>query len=230
MSRRKGSADRAGQHPRRLRRRGAIAFLVGLWAVIAACGLIWLAQPGIEPELVAVAASENTIGAPTAPVEVEIWADYQCPFCGRFARGAERQLADTLVAAGQVKLVLRNYAFLGQESFWAAEAAECAQEQDALWIYHNKLYTQQSGENRGAFSRPNLKRYAADVGLDSGSFGACLDSGRYAAKVQEETDLGQQKGVRATPTLFVNGHRVQGAVSFEDLRQMIESALVEVAQ
>ena len=68
-----------------------------------------------------------------------------------------------------------HFAFLGQESLWAAEASECAAEQDAFWEYHDYLYDSQNGENRGAFNKENLYSFAEILGLDTDQFNQCLD-------------------------------------------------------
>jgi len=113
-------------------------------------------------------------------------------------------------------------AFLGPESVWAAAASECASEQNRFWDYHDLLFTHTAGRDKGVFTRPNLKQYAADMGLDREAFNACVDSGRYEEWVQAETQLGRQKGVTSTPTLFVDGSKLsQLPASFEDLRTTI---------
>jgi len=99
-------------------------------------------------------------------------------------------------------------AFLGPESGWAAEAAYCADEQGQFWPYHDKLYQSQGSEGGGAFSRDNLKRFARELGLDSSAFNSCLDSGKYVAQVQSDTNSAGQAGVRGTPTFILNGRQV----------------------
>ena len=160
-------------------------------------------------------------GPETAPVTIEAWADFQCPACGTFARTTEPQLVATYVARGQVKIVYRHLAFLGPESQWAAEASECADEQGKFWEFHDRLFAAQAGENRGTFSKDNLKRIGEALGL-SQSFAACVDSGRYAQRVRDETKAGQDKGVRATPTLFVRDRKIEGAATFEQLKAIID--------
>ena len=160
-------------------------------------------------------------GLDTAPVTIEEWADFQCPACGTFARTTEPQLVATYVARGQVRIVYRHLAFLGPESQWAAEASECAEEQGRFWEFHDRLFASQAGENRGAFSKANLKRIGEELGLDR-SFAACVDSDRYAQRVRDETKAGQDKGVRATPTLFVQDRKIEGAATFEQLRAIID--------
>lgn len=141
-----------------------------------------------------------------------------------FALGPGRQLEETYIADGRVKLVWRDMAFLGQESIWAAEAARCAAEQGQFWAYHDKLFMEQAGENRGTFSKDNLKRFARELGLEPSSFGACLDSDRYAESILAERQAGQQKGVRSTPTLFINDQiKLEGAPTFDRLRQVLDS-------
>ncbi len=83
----------------------------------------------------------------------------------------------------------------------------------------------QAGENRGAFSDSNLKRFAADIGLDQAAFDACLDSQRHADLVQAETAAGVRQGVRATPTLFVGGEKIEGSPTYERLRASIQREL-----
>ncbi len=119
----------------------------------------------------------------------------------------------------------QHFAFLGPESQWAAEASECAgdQSEDAFWAYHDKLFNSQNGENQGAFSKDNLKRFASDLGLDSQAFNQCLDSGKFTQIVQTETQNAQALGVRSTPSFIVDGQPVVGAQSFETFQQMIEA-------
>ncbi len=118
-----------------------------------------------------------------------------------------------------------NFAFLGPESTWSAEAAECAADQDQFWAYHDKLYESQAGENQGAFSKENLKKFAEEIGLDTKTFNECLDSGKYTSLIEEDTQAAQSFGVQSTPTFLVNGQPVIGAQPFEVFQQAIESFL-----
>ena len=112
-------------------------------------------------------------------------------------------------------------AFLGDDSQRAAEASECAAEQGQFWPFHDALFARTAGRNAGVFSSTLLKQYAAEVNLDAAAFGSCLDSGRYAAAVRAETEAGRARGVTRTPTLFVNGQKLEGAPTYEALLQVI---------
>ena len=126
---------------------------------------------------------------------------------------------------GQVRFVFRHLAFIGPESRWAAEATECANEQDRFWDYYDKLFEEQGGENVGDFSQDRLKQFAADLELDTETFNQCVDSGKYAAKVRGESTEAQQLGVSSTPTLFVNGRLIQNGADYRALKAAVDGAL-----
>ena len=118
-----------------------------------------------------------------------------------------------------------NFAFLGDESQWSAEAAECAGDQNAFWDFHDYLFSHQNGENKGAFSKDNLKAFAADMGLDTDAFNTCLNTGKYTQLVKDQTSLGQQLGISSTPTFAINGQAIVGAQSFDTFKQKIDALL-----
>ena len=170
---------------------------------------------------------DKSLGDENAPVVVVEYGDFQCPACQRFFQTTAEQLKTEYVQTGQVRFVFRQFAFLGDESQWAAEASECANEQGRFWEYYDKLYQEQNGENVGIFNKDNLNRFAIDLGLDTATFSQCLDSGRYAEKVQQETLEGQQAGVRGTPTVFIDGQYLENGGSYPVLKAAIEAALGE---
>ena len=170
---------------------------------------------------------DKSLGDETAPVVVVEYGDFQCPACQRFFQTTAEQLKTEYVQTGQVRFVFRQFAFLGDESQWAAEASECANEQGRFWEYYDKLYQEQNGENVGIFNRDNLKRFATGLRFDTAEFNQCLDSGRYTEKVQQETLEGQQSGVRGTPTVFVDGQYLENGGSYPVLKAAIEAALGE---
>lgn len=191
------------------------------------------AAAGLNPSS-ALADDDPSLGDPSAPVTIVEFGDFQCPFCNRFFREAELEIIEQYVKTGKARLVYRDFTFLGGESVAAAEAAECADEQGRFWPYHDRLYNfiwdeyfgqNRNGENVGAFSRQNLERFAADVGLDAGRFQECLSTGRYRAEVEKDTADGRAAGVSGTPTTFVNGKPFVGALPFSQFQAAIEEAL-----
>jgi len=129
---------------------------------------------------------------------------------------------ETYVQTGQVRFGYQQFAILGPQSERAAEGSECAAEQDAFWAYHDLLF---GSGTRGASGTDNLKQFAADLGLDTTAFDACLDSGKYSALVRSETALIGSLGVRGTPAFLINGQLLAGAQPFEVFQQVIEAEL-----
>ena len=168
------------------------------------------------------------LGEEKAKVAIVEFGDYQCPFCELFFQQVEPILRDQYIKNGQVKMVWRDFAFLGPESFWAAEAARCANDQGKFWQYHDVLFNRQNGENQGAFVKDNLKKFAEELGLDQTVFDSCLDGGKYTQAVKDDTDYGRSIGVNGTPATFINGEIVEGvnqADPFTSFKNVIEKYL-----
>jgi protein-disulfide isomerase len=107
----------------------------------------------------------------------------------------------------------------------AAEAAHCAGLQGKFWEYHDRLFANQS-----RLEVPALKEHAADLGLDTGAFNACLDEGRFTAAVAQDLKEGMAEGVSATPTFFINGRIISGAQPFEAFKTVIDEELARAAK
>ncbi len=149
------------------------------------------------------------LGRADATVVIDYWADYQCPFCARFAETVVPALASR-IADGTVALVHRDYAFLGDESVDAAIAVRCAGREGMYWQMHDAVYAAQQGENQGAFARARLAEVAATVGLDSAAFDTCMDDRSVLVEVLDDTSAGVRAGIMSTPTVDVNGTRFPG--------------------
>lgn len=199
---------------------GIIIGGVGHWMIAPA------AAPGGSGTLfdTLVAKTRHFRGNSNAPVTMIMISDFQCPYCGRFATGAARQIDQLYIATGIVRFGYVHMAFLGPESKAAAAASECADEQGKFWEYHDMLFANQNGENQGAFSTDNLKKFAEDLKLDTAKFNACVDSGKYSATVEDETAFAQSLGVSSTPAFMINGQPVVGAQPIDQFRQIIETA------
>ena len=109
----------------------------------------------------------------------------------------------------------------------AAEASECAGEQGKFWEYHDTLFLNWRGENVGAFSDENLKRFARDLGLDMEEFNRCLAERRYLPRIQQDFRDGQALGVRGTPTFFIDGQVIRGLQDYEVFKGVIDRLLGE---
>ncbi|MDP9484093.1 MAG: DsbA family protein [Chloroflexota bacterium] len=175
-------------------------------------------------------ANGRSVGRADAPVTVDVWADYQCPFCGQFARTVEPQIITDLVTKGTVRLVAHDFSFLGarrdpDESTDAAVAARCADRQGKFWDYYEMLFWNQgTTENSGAFAPPRLLAMADLLGLDRAAFSSCLDDPAMVTAVVTETAAGRQAGVNSTPTMFINGSAVVGLKDYPTMASLIAAA------
>lgn len=165
-------------------------------------------------------------GNANAPLTIVEFADFRCPFCERFYNDAEKGIINDYVNTGKAKLYFRSYAFLGPASTDAHMAGECANEQGKFWQFHDWMYNNQAPENDTEYySKANLIKYAANLGLNRSSFATCLNSDKYAAQIQQDLQDGQQAGVQGTPTIFINGHALVGAQPYSAVKSAIEQVL-----
>jgi protein-disulfide isomerase len=167
----------------------------------------------------------NRLGDPNAKITVVEFADYQCPFCKRYHDAVGPDLLKQYVDSGKIQFVYKHSAFLGQESVWAAQAAECAADQDQFWEYHDLLFAKQNGENVGLFTKDKLIAYAKELDLDIAKFEPCLQNDDTLQRVGADTEEGRQVGVTGTPTFFINGKPLVGAQPAEVFRAEIDAAL-----
>ena len=220
----------------------SILGIVIVGALLIAFALIY---PNLRPVGEVAAASfhdrpmvnDNAMGDPNAPIRIEEFSDFQCPYCARFHNDTENQVVDTYVATGKVYFVYRSFgSFIGQESKAAAEAAYCAGDQNKYWEYHDVLFANQTGENVGAFSDRRLQAFAESLSLDMSTFNSCLNGGKYTDRVTQDYQDGLAAGVKATPSFVmyytVNGQQqqklIEGALPFDQFQQNIEAALTEM--
>lgn len=175
--------------------------------------------------LPAVTSNDFVLGEANAPVTIVEYGDFQCPFCGKFFKDTESVLRENYIKTGKVKFIYRDFAFLGQESLWSANAARCAGEQGKFWQYHDYLFNNQRGENQNAFSKNNLKSFAAALSLDKEKFNACLDTDKYSEEIKKETKAGGEAGVQGTPANFINGTLYVGALPTATFTQIIDTEL-----
>lgn len=168
------------------------------------------------------------LGEADAPVSLIEYGDYQCPFCGRFFSQTEPQIRENYIKSGKVKMVYRNFAFLGPESFASAEAAECAKDQKQFWTFHDALFdaeVQDGEEHNGNLNRELFMKIAGDLKLDTKSFAECYDGGKYKNQVKQDSAAAQTVGVNSTPTSFVNGKEMRGALPYPDFQAAIDGYL-----
>jgi protein-disulfide isomerase len=185
---------------------------------------------GQTAEVPGIGERDVILGDANAPVTVIEYADYQCPFCERFYTQTESAIKNEYVKSGKVRLVYRNFAFLGPESKDAAAAAECAKDQGKFWLYHDALFAAEGldgKEHNGNLNKDLFVKLAKNVGMDTNTFAQCYDSKKYVELVDKQTAEATAAGVNSTPTTYVNGTQVVGAQPYATFKAAIDQALAQ---
>ena len=231
------------------RRRLLTIGLITVGAILLVFAVVW---PQIRPvaEVVAVDpgthpnANDNSMGDPKAPIKIEEFSDFQCPFCERFHQETEPLLRQYYIDTGKVQFVYRsmgnwvsqNIGGVRTESQDAALAAYCAGDQNKFWEMHAHLFANVLGEDAGSFTDKRLAAIAEKAGLNMDDFNSCYGSGKYEDRVQQDLKDGQAANVNGTPafliTYTVNGETktrlIEGAQPFSTFQQELEAILNEI--
>lgn len=172
----------------------------------------------------ALAALENysndpTYGPDNARLTIVMFEDFECPYCAQLSP-IIRKMMDKY--GSQVQFVYRDFPLstIHPNANLAAEAAQCANDQDRFWDYHDILF-----ENQAKLSSADISRYAAAVGLNMSEFDNCLNSGKYSSEVVADYRDGVSLGVTGTPTLFFNGNKLEGVLTEEGAEHVIQTFL-----
>ncbi len=173
----------------------------------------------ISPPRTQVSAGDAPSQGPAdAKVTMIEFSDYQCPFCGR-SRPTVNQVLKKY--GDKIRYVFRDFPLsFHDKSAKAHEAAHCAGEQGKYWEMNHLLFA-----NQHSLDVSNLKNYAAQIGLDQKKFDTCLDSGKFAARVQRDIQEGASYGVSGTPSFFINGIPLSGARPFSAFSKIIDEEL-----
>lgn len=195
---------------------GAVAVVAGvlMWRASRAGSGDVSASAAREPVVVTSADSAFkgfVLGSATAPVEVTEFADFQCPHCGEFANVQFPTIKEQLINTGRLRWRFRDYPLDFPWSRIAALAGQCVGEQGKFWEMEDLLFQRQS--DWGTSSRnPSgaFRDLARGIGVDLGKYNDCMDSRRYAGRVEASHLEGAALGVTGTPTFFVNGRELDG--------------------
>jgi protein-disulfide isomerase len=233
QQKRKGQAARGGGQ-------GMFYVVLGVIALVGIGAIFYAVRGsggggGAATEMVALDATDTRqlydqatpkrLGPDNAPVKIVVFSDFMCPGCGAFAL-VERIRFMPWIDAGQAQYISYDYPLGGNfiHSFLAARSARCAAEQPVAgspdgtgyWPYHDLLYQRQATWSGQRDALPAFLDYGREIGLDARAFEQCVRSDRYADTVTANRMVGDQLGVRGTPTVLVNNRRVSG----RDIREM----------
>jgi protein-disulfide isomerase len=199
-----------------------------------AIGLQMTKRPAVSiPVDVTVVAADTAgfqgyvLGSDSAPVTVTEFADYQCPFCGDFDAVQWPEVYKSLVATGKIRWVYRDYPLDGIHSHTrlASHAAACAAEQGKFWEMKQKLYNYQAVWSYGRGQIDRFREYAGAAGADVAQWQGCMESAKYAGRIQASYELGNRLGVNSTPTMIIEGRLYKSLMGSDQIRKIVDSII-----
>jgi protein-disulfide isomerase len=158
-------------------------------------------------------------GPADAKVNIVAFSDFQCPFCSRVVPTLEQIEKEY---GKKVRVFFRHNPLpFHADAPLASEAAIAAEQQGKFWPMHDKLFANQQN-----LKRPDLEKYAQELGLDMGKFKAALDSGSGKKRIQDDMALAKQVGANGTPNFYINGRNLVGAQPFDKFKEIIDDEVV----
>ena len=197
--------------------------------LLTAVLLLFVASPAAAQATFIGIDDDPQLGKADAVVTIIEFGDYQCPLCRAFWRETLPRIKREYVETGRVRIVFRDFPIqdVHPEATVTAMAAECAEDQGKFWEFHDKVFREQDRRGRDVvrYNVRDVKRWAADVGLEAAAFNECLDSERHKAEVLKDYQDGAGIGMNGTPVFFINGRALVGAHPFTTFQKIIEEEL-----
>jgi len=169
------------------------------------------------------------IGNPEAPVTVAYWYDYQCPFCKRTEENVMPQLIDSYVKTGKVKLVYKDFQFLGPDSQTAGLAERAVWEiaPEKFYQWHKAMYDKQDNENSGWGNKADILTLTKSVGIDATKVEQLMTSktDEYQKAMDADKAEGGVFGVNGTPSYIIGKQLIIGAQPFSTVKAAIDQVL-----
>lgn len=168
--------------------------------------------------------SNAQVGSKDAKVRIVEYSDFQCPYCKLMYSSVKQMISQ------YGDQILFSYKHLPlsfhPQANNAALASECANEQGKFWQYHDNLFVKQDEWSKTEGVQ-KFKDYAVRMGLKAQQFNECLDSKKYQDKVDTDSAEARKFGINGTPGMFVNDQFIGGAVSFDELKNVIDGELAK---
>lgn len=188
-------------------------------------------QPTPTPGFYKVANGHLPIlGKSTAKVTIVEFSDLQCLFCRRFFKDTLPQIKKDYIDRGLVKLAYRQFPLppdLHPAARDLSEASECANDQGKFWEFHDKSFEEQAikGDGTIAITTDDITNWASALGLDMTTFSDCFTNKKDTKKIESDQADGQKVNVNSTPTFFVNGQILVGALPYSSFKTIIDQQL-----
>jgi protein-disulfide isomerase len=191
---------------------------IGLAVVVIVIAGVLIRAPQSAAPPIALAADHRALGPADAPVTIIEYGDFGCPTCRTWHySNVLNQMHDKY--GNQVRFVWRDFPVITAQSPKAAEAGQCAADQDKFWEFHDLVYA------KFQIDVDSLKADAAQLGLDTARFNQCLDSGQHKDDVNRDWQEAKSHGFRATPSFMINDKPFAGPPTLGILSSLIDPML-----
>lgn len=214
---------------------GQKSFYYALGAIVIAGGIFLATRLGgkrvVIPANPIVTTADTSgfrgyvLGSPTAPVEVVEYADFQCPQCANFEAVSWPDIKARLIDTGKLRYRYRDMPLddIHSNTRVGAHAAACGDEQGKFWEMKDVIYRRQSEWALSKSPMKVLKEAAGEAGLDVPKWEACMESAKYAGRIQASRNEADKLGVGSTPTFLIAGRLYPGVISGDELVKIIDS-------
>ena len=168
-----------------------------------------------------------TMGKADAPVEIIEFADFECPGCGNFATVTEPDVRKRIVETGLAKFTFYDFPLSQHKNSQPAHlAAACAADQNKFWEMHDRIFATQDQWNTQATDNPKpfFEKYAEDLGLNKKTWEECFDSKKHQGRILANMNEGEKRQVGSTPTFIVGTKSYPGALPYDVLKAIVDSA------
>lgn len=163
---------------------------------------------------------DNVLGDKDAPIKIFEFSDFQCPYCARF-----HEVMNQIVEEfdGKVAWVFKHFPINSHPlAMPGALASECAGDQDKFWEMSDLIF-----EDLASLDKDSFEKFGEELDLNMDDFNSCVAEEKYKDKILADYNMGIDAGVGGTPTSFINGKMLPGAVPFENMKEIIEELLAE---
>jgi protein-disulfide isomerase len=197
-------------------------------AAFIVCALV-LVFCDLAAQQQSTAVTTRSKGSPKAPITVYEMSDFQCPYCRSFALETFRALEQEYISPGKVRWVFVNFPLtsLHANAVAAASTAVCAARQDAFWPVHDLLYAHQDTWAPLKEPGPFLLSLADSVGISKPKLLECVKSPATVSEIRSEAEGAERAGAGSTPTFYIEGGLLEGALPLPVFRQVLDSIYAE---
>jgi protein-disulfide isomerase len=233
-----GAVAKPSVQPTNRRNQRFLLTLGGIAVVgIATLGYCYAAQAPpaaivLDPNLPPVPSEPYVMGSDSAPVDIDEYADFECPTCGAFAQLDEADIRERLVKTGKARFRMFDFPIEQHlNTLFAHNAAACAADQGKFWEMHDSLFAGQVKWNGQATRNPKpiFVRYVRSLGLDETRWETCYDTHQHQARIKANQTEGVRRGVGQTPSFVVGDRLLVGIQPFDVMKAFVDSATARKA-